>query len=63
MQHTLLYYKCSCDFVFLGLGESWGQVSRSTLDGVSQELGSHLLQVFTSGEYSQCRNVLYSEYK
>ncbi|XP_049440647.1 single-minded homolog 1-A [Epinephelus fuscoguttatus] len=28
-----------------GLGESWGHVSRSTsLDGVSQELGSHLLQ-------------------
>ncbi|CAL1610816.1 unnamed protein product [Knipowitschia caucasica] len=26
-----------------GLGESWGHVSRS-LDGVSQELGSHLLQ-------------------
>lgn len=30
----------------VGLGESWGHVSRSTsLDGVSQELGSHLLQV------------------
>ncbi|KAK5862849.1 hypothetical protein PBY51_018205 [Eleginops maclovinus] len=28
-----------------GLGESWGHVSRSTsLDGVTQELGSHLLQ-------------------
>ncbi|KAM3613564.1 uncharacterized protein V6R79_001493 [Siganus canaliculatus] len=27
-----------------GLGESWGHVSRSSLDGVSQELGSHLLQ-------------------
>ncbi|KAM9426267.1 single-minded homolog 1-A [Pholidichthys leucotaenia] len=28
-----------------GLGESWGHLSRSTaLDGVSQELGSHLLQ-------------------
>jgi len=32
-----------------GLGESWGHVSRrSSLDGVSQELGSHLLQVLTS---------------
>lgn len=29
-----------------GLGESWGHVSRSSsLNGVSQELGSHLLQV------------------
>uniref|UniRef100_A0A8C6NJK2 SIM bHLH transcription factor 1a n=1 Tax=Nothobranchius furzeri TaxID=105023 RepID=A0A8C6NJK2_NOTFU len=27
-----------------GLGESWGHVSRSSLDGVGQELGSHLLQ-------------------
>ncbi|CAN9514187.1 unnamed protein product [Ophioblennius macclurei] len=27
-----------------GLGESWGHVSRTSLDGVSQELGSHLLQ-------------------
>ncbi|XP_077455670.1 single-minded homolog 1-A-like [Stigmatopora argus] len=27
-----------------GLGESWGHVSRNSLDGVSQELGSHLLQ-------------------
>ncbi|XP_038129489.1 single-minded homolog 1-A-like [Cyprinodon tularosa] len=27
-----------------GLGESWGHVSRSSVDGVSQELGSHLLQ-------------------
>lgn len=32
-----------------GLGESWGHVSRSSsLDGVSQELGSHLLQVLTT---------------
>uniref|UniRef100_A0A3B3ZE80 SIM bHLH transcription factor 1b n=1 Tax=Periophthalmus magnuspinnatus TaxID=409849 RepID=A0A3B3ZE80_9GOBI len=30
-----------------GLGESWGHVSRTSLDGVSQELGSHLLQVTT----------------
>ncbi|XP_060937908.1 single-minded homolog 1-A [Limanda limanda] len=27
-----------------GLGESWGHVSRSSLQGVTQELGSHLLQ-------------------
>ncbi|XP_040022196.2 single-minded homolog 1-A [Gasterosteus aculeatus] len=27
-----------------GLGESWGHVSRSSLDGVHQELGAHLLQ-------------------
>uniref|UniRef100_A0A3B5MGU8 SIM bHLH transcription factor 1b n=1 Tax=Xiphophorus couchianus TaxID=32473 RepID=A0A3B5MGU8_9TELE len=27
-----------------GLGESWGHVSHSSLDGVSLELGSHLLQ-------------------
>ncbi|XP_041842855.1 single-minded homolog 1-A isoform X2 [Melanotaenia boesemani] len=33
-----------------GLGESWGHVSRSSsLDGVSQELGSHLLQVELTG--------------
>uniref|UniRef100_A0A3P9AW25 SIM bHLH transcription factor 1a n=1 Tax=Maylandia zebra TaxID=106582 RepID=A0A3P9AW25_9CICH len=32
-----------------GLGESWGHVSRSSsLDGLSQELGSHLLQVLTT---------------
>lgn len=35
-----------CVICFPGLGESWGHVSRtSSLDGVSQELGSHLLQV------------------
>lgn len=34
---------------FLGLGESWGHVSGTTsLDSVSQELGSHLLQVLTA---------------
>ncbi|XP_068587898.1 single-minded homolog 1 [Cebidichthys violaceus] len=27
-----------------GLGESWGHVSRTSLDGVNQELGAHLLQ-------------------
>ncbi|XP_058502694.1 single-minded homolog 1-A [Solea solea] len=27
-----------------GLGESWGHVSRNSLNGISQELGSHLLQ-------------------
>ena len=37
---------CVCVICLPGLGESWGHVSRSTsLDGVSQELGSHLLQV------------------
>ncbi|KAA8592019.1 hypothetical protein FQN60_017418, partial [Etheostoma spectabile] len=33
----------------ISLGESWGHVSRSTLDGVTQELGSHLLQVELTG--------------
>ncbi|XP_056289974.1 single-minded homolog 1-A isoform X2 [Pseudoliparis swirei] len=27
-----------------GLGESWGHVSRTSLDGVNQELGAHILQ-------------------
>jgi len=32
---------CVCS----GLGESWGHVSRGSLDNVGRELGSHLLQV------------------
>ncbi|KAM7420046.1 hypothetical protein PAMA_014654 [Pampus argenteus] len=39
-----------------GLGESWGHVSRSSsLDGVSQELGSHLLQVIHCSGYLKIR--------
>lgn len=37
------------DGVISGLGEAWGHTSRTRpLDNIGRELGSHLLQVFTS---------------
>lgn len=43
------FFTFTCFGCFAGLGESWGHVSRSSsLDGLSQELGSHLLQVLTA---------------
>ncbi|XP_061675966.1 single-minded homolog 1-like isoform X2 [Syngnathoides biaculeatus] len=40
---TTSYFKMRLVFPE-GLVESWGKVSRNSLDGLSQELGSHLLQ-------------------